>query len=165
MFFALPAYLITAVALALFTNAGWKIFSLLKSGPPDPTRSDHRAKRLQNMLREVLGHTKMLRFTATGIAHWFVMIGFGALLGTLITAYGQVINPKFVLPIIGHFIPYLVFAEAIAWLTGIGIVTLIGIRQFTRFSRKDRDGKQSRFYGSSSWKAYYVEGTILVIVF
>ena len=165
MFFVLPAYLITAIALALFVNAGWKIYSLVKSGQPDPTRSDHRAKRLQNMLREVLGHTKMLRFTATGIAHWFVMIGFGALLGTLITAYGQVINPKFVLPIIGHFIPYLVFAEAIAWLTGIGIVTLIGIRQFTRFSRKDRDGKQSRFYGSSSWKAYYVEGTILVIVF
>ena len=165
MFFALPAYLITAIALALFVNAGWKIYSLLKSGQPDPTRSDHRAKRLQNMLREVLGHTKMLRFTGTGIAHWFVMIGFGALLGTLITAYGQVINPKFVLPIIGHFIPYLVFAEAIAWLTGIGIVTLIGIRQVTRISRKDKDGKQSRFYGSSSWKAYYVEGTILVIVF
>ncbi|MSY67556.1 MAG: 4Fe-4S dicluster domain-containing protein, partial [Actinobacteria bacterium] len=165
MFFALPAYLITAIALALFVNAGWKIYSLLKSGQPDPTRSDHRAKRLQNMLREVLGHTKMLRFTGTGIAHWFVMIGFGALLGTLITAYGQVMNPKFVLPIIGHFIPYFVFAEAIAWLTGIGIVTLIGIRQVTRISRKDKDGKQSRFYGSSSWKAYYVEGTILVIVF
>ncbi len=165
MFFALPAYLITAIALALFANAGWKIYSLLKSGQPDPTRSAHRAQRLGNMFKEVLGHTKMLRFTGTGIAHWFVMIGFGALLGTLITAYGQVINPKFFLPIIGHFVPYLVFTEAIAWLTGIGIVTLIGIRQFTRLTRKARDGKQSRFYGSASWKAFYVEATILVIVF
>ncbi len=165
MLFALPAYLITAIALALFVNASWKIFSLLKSGQPDPTRSGNRAQRAKNMTREVLGHTKMLRFTATGIAHWFVMIGFGALLGTLITAYGQVINPKFFLPLIGHFVPYLVFTEAIAWLTGIGIVTLIGIRQFTRLTRKDRSGKQSRFYGSSSWKAYYVEATILVIVF
>jgi Fe-S oxidoreductase len=117
------------------------------------------------MTREVLGHTKMLRFTGTGIAHWFVMIGFGALLGTLITAYGQVINPKFFLPVIGHFVPYLVFTEAIAWLTGIGIVTLIGIRQFTRLTKKARGGKQSRFYGSASWKAYYVEATILAIVF
>ena len=165
MLFALPAYAITAIALALFVNASWKIFSLLKSGQPDPTRSGNRAQRLRNMTREVLGHTKMLRFTATGIAHWFVMIGFGALLGTLITAYGQVINPKFFLPLIGHFVPYLVFTEAIAWLTGIGIVTLIGIRQFTRLTRKDRSGKQSRFYGSSSWKAYYVEATVLVIVF
>jgi hypothetical protein len=24
------------------------------------------------MLKEVLGHTKMLNFTGTGIAHWFV---------------------------------------------------------------------------------------------
>ena len=165
MLFALPAYLITAVALALFANAGWKIYSLLKSGQPDPTRSGNRAQRLGNMTREVLGHTKMLRFTGTGIAHWFVMIGFGALLGTLITAYGQVVNPKFFLPVIGHFVPYLVFTEAIAWLTGIGIVTLIGIRQFTRLTRKARGGKQSRFYGSSSWKAYYVEATILAIVF
>ena len=87
MLFALPAYLVTAVALAFFANAGWKIFSLLKSCQPYPTRSGNRAQRLGNMTREVLGHTKMLRFTATGIAHWFVMIGFGALLGTLITAY------------------------------------------------------------------------------
>ena len=145
MLFALPAYLVTAVALALFANAGWKIYSLLKAGQPDPTRSGNRAQRLGNMTREVLGHTKMLRFTGTGIAHWFVMIGFGALLGTLITAYGQVINPNFFLPLIGHFVPYLVFTEAIAWLTGIGIVTLIGIRQFTRLTRKARGGKQSRF--------------------
>ena len=46
------------------------------------------------MLVEILSHTKMLNFTVTGFAHWFVMIGFGALLGTLITAYGQLINPE-----------------------------------------------------------------------
>jgi hypothetical protein len=56
------------------------------------------------MFTEVLGQTKMLKFTGSGIAHWFVMIGFGALFGTLVTAYGQVINPDFALPIIGHFV-------------------------------------------------------------
>jgi Fe-S oxidoreductase len=50
----------------------------------------------------------------------------------------------------------------IAWATGIGIVTLIGIRQGTRLTRK---GRASRFYGSGMRKAYYVEATILVIVF
>jgi Fe-S oxidoreductase len=111
------------------------------------------------MLKEVLGHTKMLNFTATGIAHWFVMIGFGALFGTLITAYGQVINPDFALPVIGHFVGYELFAELIAALTGIGIVTLIGIRQVTRFR------KRNRFSGSGMGKAYYIEATILGIVF
>ena len=104
----------------------------------------------------------MLNFTATGIAHWFVMIGFFALLGTLITAYGQLINPAFALPIIGHFVGYEFFVELIAWLTGIGIVTLIGIRQVTRFKKPAR---ASRFYGSGNKKAYYVEATILAIVF
>ena len=104
----------------------------------------------------------MLNFTVTGIAHWFVMIGFFALLGTLITAYGQLLDPAWVLPVIGHFVGYELFAESIAALTGIGIVALIGIRQATRVFRKER---KSRFYGSGSWKAYYVEATILVIVF
>jgi Fe-S oxidoreductase len=114
------------------------------------------------MLREVFTHTKMLNFTVTGIAHWFVMIGFFALLGTLITAYGQLINPAWVLPIIGHFVGYEFFAELIAVLTGISIVALIGIRQVTRIFKKERS---SRFYGSGNFKAYYVEATILIIVF
>jgi Fe-S oxidoreductase len=111
------------------------------------------------MFKEVLGHTKMLNFTGTGIAHWFVMIGFGALFGTLVTAYGQVINPEFALPVIGHFVGYELFAEVIAALTGVSIVTLIGIRQVTRLR------KRNRFSGSGMGKAYYVEATILAIVF
>jgi Fe-S oxidoreductase len=87
------------------------------------------------------------------------MIGFGALFGTLVTAYGQVIKPEFALPIIGHFVGYELFAEVIAALTGIGIVTLIGIRQVTRFRMLNR------FSGSGMGKAYYVEATILAIVF
>ncbi|MEY3934900.1 MAG: hypothetical protein RI901_330 [Actinomycetota bacterium] len=128
----------------------------------DKSRSGDRAIRFKNMLREVFTHTKMLNFTVTGIAHWFVMIGFFALLGTLITAYGQLINPAWVLPIIGHFVGYEFFAELIALLTGIGIVALIGIRQATRIFKKERS---SRFYGSGNFKAYYVEATILIIVF
>ena len=114
------------------------------------------------MARQVLGHTKMLKFTGSGIAHWFVMIGFVALFGTLVTAYGQVLSPEFVLPIIGNWDPYIYFVLGIAWATGVGIVALIGIRQFTRVVRK---GKNSRFFGSYSKRAYFVEAVILVIVF
>ncbi len=153
------SYLSTAVALTLLTFRVRTLIGLYKKQQPDPTRSNNKAARLKNMFKEVLGHTKMLKFTGSGIAHWFVMIGFGALFGTLVTAYGQVIKPDFALPIIGHFVVYELFAEVIAALTGIGIVTLIGIRQVTRFRMLNR------FSGSGMGKAYYVEATILAIVF
>jgi len=153
------SYLITAVALVLLAIRVRQLIAIYKKQQPDPTRNNDKAARFKNMLKEVLGHTKMLNFTGTGIAHWFVMIGFGALFGTLVTAYGQVINPEFALPVIGHFVGYELFAEAIGALTGIGIVTLIGIRQVTRFRMLNR------FSGSGMGKAYYVEATILAVVF
>ncbi len=153
------SYLITIFAVTLFAVRVRHLIALYKKQQPDPTRSGDKSARLKNMLKEVLGHTKMLNFTGTGIAHWFVMIGFGALFGTLVTAYGQVLNPEFVLPIIGHFVGYEFFSELIAALTGISIVALIGIRQVTRLRMLNR------FSGSGMGKAYYVEATILAIVF
>ena len=153
------SYLITVVALVFLAIRVRHLISLYKKQQPDPTRSGNKSARMENMLKEVLGHTKMLNFTGTGIAHWFVMIGFGALFGTLVTAYGQVIKPDFALPIIGHFVVYELFSEVIAALTGISIVALIGIRQVTRFRMLNR------FSGSGMGKAYYVEATILAIVF
>ncbi len=156
------SYLLTLVAVTLFALRVRQLIAIYKKQQPDPTRSNNPKARLSNMLKEVLGHTKMLNFTGTGIAHWFVMVGFGALFGTLVTAYGQLIKPDFALPIIGHFVVYELFSEVIAALTGIGIVTLIGIRLVTRFWHK---GRTSRFAGSNQGRAYYVEATILAVVF
>ena len=153
------SYLITVIALVLLFVRVRQLIAIYKRQQPDPTRNNDKPARFKNMLKEVLGHTKMLNFTGTGIAHWFVMVGFGALFGTLVTAYGQVIKPDFALPIIGHFVGYELFSELIAALTGIGIVTLIGIRQVTRFRMLNR------FSGSGMGKAYYIEATILAIVF
>ena len=159
---ALLAYGITLIAVGFFALRAMEMYRIIKAGQPDPTRSGAFAKRFGIMARQVLGHTKMLKFTGSGIAHWFVMIGFVALFGTLVTAYGQVLSPEFVLPIIGNWDPYIYFVLGIAWATGVGIVTLIGIRQFTRVVRK---GRSSRFFGSYSKRAYFVEAVILVIVF
>jgi Fe-S oxidoreductase len=153
------SYLITVFALILLAIRVRQLIAIYKKQQQDPTRNNDKSARFKNMLKEVLGHTKMLNFTGSGIAHWFVMIGFGALFGTLVTAYGQVVNPEFALPIIGHFVGYEFFAELIAALTGVGIVTLIGIRQVTRFRMLNR------FSGSGMGKAYYVEITILAVVF
>ena len=156
------AYSITVVAVALMVVRTRQLIGMYKKGQPDPTRSNDRGKRLRMAAGEILGHTKMFNFTVVGFAHWFVMVGFVVLFGTLITAYGQLVNPEFALPVIGHFWPYEYFTELIAWATGAGIITLISIRQFTRITKK---GRTSRFYGSGMVKGYFVEATILVIVF
>ncbi len=158
---ALVAIVITAVALVLITIRSRHLLLIYKKGTADPTRSNARGKRLVMALREILGHSKMLNLTVVGFAHWFVMVGFVALFGTLITAYGKLFNPRFALPVIGHFWPYEYLTEVIAWLTGFGILTLIVIRQVNRIVKK---GRASRFFGSGMKKAYYVEATILVIV-
>ena len=159
---SLLAYLLTLIGVTFFAIRVRELVSRIRRGQPDPTRSGDRSLRLRRTLNEIFGHSKMLNFTASGIAHWFVMIGFVALFGTLVTAYGQMISPDFYLPLIGHFVGYELFVDAISWLTGIGIVTLIAIRQVTRIVRKDR---RSRFYGSGQGKAYFVEFVILAIVF
>jgi Fe-S oxidoreductase len=157
----LVSYGVSFLALAMFLGTSLTLLRRIKAGQPDPTRSNEKGKRLALMTKEVLGHTKMLNFTGSGIAHWFVMVGFVALFGTLVTAYGQILDPSFLLPVIGKWDPYVYFVLGIAWLTGVSIVTLIGIRQVTRITRK---GRTSRFFGSYSGRAYFVEAVILVIV-
>ena len=92
MIYPVIAYGITIVALALVYRAVQQLLAIYKKGQPDPTRSNLKSERLANMLKETLGHTKMLNFSVTGVAHWIVMIGFGSLFGTLVTAYGQEIG-------------------------------------------------------------------------
>jgi len=158
----LASLIITIFAVSLFATKSFEMYQWIKAGQPDPTRGNLKSKRLALMAKEVLGHTKMLDFTVSGIAHWFVMIGFFALFGTLVTAYGQILNPKFHLPLIGTWTPYNLFVELITWLTGISTVALISIRLVTVVIRKDRT---SRFFGSFSGRAYFVEAVVLAIVF
>jgi hypothetical protein len=154
------SYGITVVALILLTVRTTKLIDVYKKGQPDSTRGNDKWRRFRMAFGEIFGHTKMLNFTVVGFAHWFVMISFFGLFGTLITAYGQLIDPHFVIPFIGHFWVYEYITELLAWTTGIAIVALIGIRQVTL-----RTNKRSRFAGSGNGKAYYVEATILLIVF
>ena len=123
------SYGITVVALVLLALRTTKLIGIYKKGQPDPTRGNDKAQRFKMAFGEIFGHTKMFNFTVVGFAHWFVMIGFFVLFGTLVTAYGQLVNPHFALPIIGHLWVYEYLTELIAWATGIGIVALIGIRQ------------------------------------
>ena len=113
------------------------------------------------LVKEFLGHTRMSRLPVVAAAHWFVMVSFGLLFVSLVTAFGQLFSPSWALPVIGHFFLFEWAIEAIAWLSLLGILTLIAIRQA---KHPRRSGRRSRFFGSTFWQAYYVEATILGVV-
>jgi Fe-S oxidoreductase len=153
------ALAVSVVGVVLFIRGVAAIVRVIKLGKPAPGRGDHRGRRWRNMFAETLGHTRMLQWTKIGTAHWFVFIAFGALIFTLITAYGQLFDPRFALPIIGHWPPYQWASEIIAWAGLISISFLMIVRLLLRGG-----GRESRFFGSRSWQGYYVELTVLGIV-
>ena len=153
---------VTAVAVALVTKTVRHFLSVFRLGQPDETRRDNPGERTRTLLREFLGHTRMSRLPVVAIAHWFTMISFGVLFFTLLNAFGQLIKPDWVLPLIGHFFLYEWVTEFFAWAGLVGILALMAIRQKNHpRSAPGVDGRRSRFFGSTFWQAYYVELTIL----
>ena len=153
------ALAVSVVGVALFARAVASIVGVLRLGGPTSGRSDRRPDRWKHLATETLGHTRMLQWNTVGVAHWFVFVAFGALFLTLVTAYGQLFEPTFALPVIGHWVVYEWASELIAWLGLVSIVFLMLVRFRLRNS-----GRTSRFFGSRSWQAVYVELTILGIV-
>ena len=151
----------TATGVALFVQAVIRFRSTFAAGRPDPTRTDRPGRRTLTLVKEFLGHTRMSRLPVVAVAHWFVMVSFGLLFVTLVTAFGQLFSPAWALPLIGHLFLLEWAVEAIAWLSLLGILTLIVIRQVKHPRRLQR---RSRFFGSTFWQAYYVEATILGVV-
>jgi Fe-S oxidoreductase len=151
----------TATGVALFARAVARFTATFRLGRPDPTRTGRPARRTGTLVKEFLGHTRMSRLPIVAAAHWFVMVSFGLLFLTLVTAFGQLFQPDWALPLIGHFFLLEWVIEAIAWLSLAGILTLIVIRQVNHPRSK---GRRSRFFGSTFWQAYYVEATILGVV-
>ncbi|GAA3238119.1 (Fe-S)-binding protein [Dactylosporangium siamense] len=152
---------ITVVATVLVVRTVRRMISVVRLGQPDPDRGGSRGLRLKTMLTETLGHTRMLRWTVVGAAHWFVMIAFIALSSLVLEAYFEVAVPDHGLPLIGSWNVYGLVTEWIGVLGFIGILVLIGIRLRNLPGNPNR---RSRFAGSTMWQAYYVEYTILAVL-
>jgi Fe-S oxidoreductase len=154
---------VTLVAVALFVRTINRSFvATFKLGQPDHSRTNDPGRRTMTLVREFLGHTRMSRLPIVAVAHWFTMISFGVLFFTLVNAFGQLVDPEWTLPLIGHFPPYEWITEFFAWTGLVGILTLMAIRQAKKPSRAQGEGgRRSRFFGSTFWQAYYVELTIL----
>ncbi|MGI8702466.1 MAG: (Fe-S)-binding protein [Nocardioidaceae bacterium] len=150
---------VTLVGVALFARAVARIVATVRLGQPAVARSEEPGRRWLTLLRETLGHTRMLQWSFIGAMHWFVFVGFGFLFLTLLTAFGQLFDATFALPIIGHWLLFDWMTEAIAWLMLLAIVGLLLVRLTHRPT--GRLGRYSRFYGSTMWQGYFVEGVIL----
>ncbi|KGN31626.1 iron-sulfur-binding reductase [Knoellia sinensis KCTC 19936] len=149
------------VGFALLFRQIGRFVALYKMGQADPRRTNDPGARTWTLLKEFLGHTRMSRLPIVAIAHWFTALSFLLLIGTLVNAFGQLIEPSWIVPIIGHFPPYEWMVEFFAWTGLIGIVVLIAIRQLKHpRSAAGTQGRRSRFFGSTWWQAYYVEFTI-----
>ncbi|MEV5436590.1 (Fe-S)-binding protein [Streptomyces sp. NPDC052682] len=153
---------LTVVGVALLARAIGQFVRYFKLGQPVPagTRTDNPYQRSVTLVKEFLGHTRMNRWGIVGIAHWFVAIGFLTLPPTIITAYGQLFQADWTLPVLGGFLPYELYIEFISAMTTLGILVLIVIRLL---SLPSRPGRKSRFAGSKMGQAYFVEYVILTI--
>src|SRR3954452_13166658 len=148
------------VASVMFYRAVRAMVRIIRIGQPDGTRFGPAKTRAKTLLVESLGHTRMLKWSSIGVAHWFVFVGFYGLFLTLVEAFGEVWNPAFHLPLIGEWSLWNLFVDVIGTGTTLGILYLIARRQW---DHPRREGRSSRFAGSNEGRGYFVEAVVLVV--
>ena len=147
----------TAASAVAVARTVTRTVRLLRSGRPDPARTGEPGRRTLAVLRQVLGHTRIARSPVVGAAHWFVMVGFCALVPNVALAYAEVLDPAADVPVIGGWGPYELLVEVMGVGTVVGIGVLVAVRQ-ARHPR--RGGRASRFAGSRMGQAYFVEAVV-----
>ena len=167
----------TTIGIAVFARACFTIGARMAVGRATaPERLRPVGRRLALTLGALVGHTAFKGRPFIKAAHWLVMVSFPLLFLTLVAGYGQVLGgADFALPLIGHAAWWAWVVEIIGWLSAFGIVGLSILRwHLTRAGRAappyapDSDGgkrpRTSRFAGSSSAQAKFVEATIIGVV-
>ncbi|MGY4644789.1 heterodisulfide reductase-related iron-sulfur binding cluster [Cellulomonas sp. URHB0016] len=149
----------TVVGVGLFARGAVTIGRTAAIGKPAPGRLAPVGTRLGTLAREVVGHGRFQHRPVVRAAHWVVMVSFPLLFVTLVTGYGQVVDPEWSLPVVGHFPPLEWAVELFAWLALVGIVALFVLRVRLGSTRR-----ASRFFGSNQGQAFFVEGTVFAVV-
>ena len=172
------AVLATVVGVTVFVLGARAIVRTVAVGRPAPGRTAEPWRRTWLVLRLLLGHGRFQHRAGVKAAHWAVMLSFPILFLTLVSGYGQIVDPYYSLPLIGHWAPLEWLTEIFAWLSLVGIVLLIVVRQRSHprrgaaaVSRVSAAGgsapegaRASRFFGSNRGQAYFVEGVVLGVV-
>ncbi len=151
---------VTVVGLGLLARAIGHLVAVLGLGRPVTGRNGRGRDRTMALISETVGHTRMLKWSVPGAAHWFVFVGFILLFATLVEAYGELFDNDFTLPLLSRSPAYGWLIEGVTVMTLLGILVLIGIRQA---ARPGHLALKSRFAGSNQAHAYFVETVIVLI--
>ncbi|MEZ0076989.1 (Fe-S)-binding protein [Planotetraspora sp. GP83] len=160
---AIIGLVMTVVAVALAARRVLFLYKLATSGQPAPERLEYaRANvgaEIKAQLVEVFGQKKLLKWTPSGTAHFFVMWAFFILATVYLEAYGALIQgaitgkPDFHIPLIGTW-PILGFLQDF-----IAVAALIGLIAFAAIRIKNSPkklGRGSRFSGSHLGGAWVI---------
>ncbi|HET7722520.1 MAG TPA: Fe-S oxidoreductase, partial [Acidimicrobiales bacterium] len=97
----------TAVTLAFAGKRVLFLGRLITSGQPAPDRlenvTQHVGQAVKTQVVEVFGQKKLLKWSVPGAAHFFVFWAFLILATVYLEAYGALFDPKFAIPLIGHW--------------------------------------------------------------
>lgn len=154
--------LLSLVCWAIFIRGIVNLVEMIKLGQPDHTRTDHPWRRLWNLLKEFLAHTRLVRKRRTvAVSHWFVMVGFIVGAFILLEAYIQMFDPAGGWPGIHDQRGFRGLVEF------IGITTVIGglYLTLTRIHNNPHRGKNrhsSRFYRSNMGAGYFVDAVVIL---
>ncbi|MGZ4452166.1 MAG: (Fe-S)-binding protein [Nocardioides sp.] len=153
------SFALSAVTITLTVIAVRRMLGVLRVGQPALGRTDNPGRRLGTMLKETVLHTRMLQWTWIGILHWFAFAAFIMLSTAVGSAYFQLFDPLWTIPIIGRWFGYEWVAEGLGLLGTLGIVPLF-VYRLTHMP-KDQ-GRKTRFFGSTMWQAFFVEAMVLL---
>ncbi|MET9339452.1 (Fe-S)-binding protein [Nonomuraea sp. NPDC003804] len=161
----------TVAAVAVAGRRTLFLFKLATVGPPAPERvqyaKDNVGTEVKAQLVEVFGQKKLLKWTPSGVAHFFVMWAFFILLTVYIEAYGAIIQgaitgrPDFHIPLIGQWSVLGFLQDFIAVACVLGLIAFAVIR--IKNSPKTL-GRKSRFSGSHLGGAWLVLFMIFNII-
>ena len=148
---------VVAVVGALAARRVTFLYGLVKLGQPMPERTTRAAitGNLGAWASKILGQEKILKWSLSGVAHFWVMYSFFVLQTTLIEAFGEVVfGPTFQIPLLNRI--------EVAGVTAYDVLgasqdtfmalSLVGIAIFAAIRFADdprRKGRASRFSGSN----------------
>lgn len=138
------------------------LFRLVKSGQKvGAERTSDIKTRIETQLREVAGQAKLLKWSIPGLAHFFTMWAFFVLITVYIEAYGQMFNPHFAIPLVGHWDVLGFMQDFFITAVTLSIVVFMIIRVLRN---PTEHGRSSRFYGSHNGGAWLILVMILNVV-
>lgn len=152
---------VLGVAILVASFRLFRLYGLISNGTRAPGRSGHWFRRAETETAEVIGQSRLLRWTVPGLAHAFTFWGFIVLIFTIIEAIGDLFDRRFAIPGIGHAAALGFFEDVFAVAVLVALVTFAIIRLRENPHRLDR---RSRFYGSHTTAAWITLAMIFLVI-